>query len=456
MKVKSFNLEKHERKIVRLAALGGMLEFYDFVIYGIFSVYFAEQFFPSDNHLISVVKSYVIFVLGYIARPIGGVIFSHLGDEHGRKHVLIFTIILMGASSLGIGILPTYAQIGIAAPFLLLFLRLLQGLALGGELPSTYVYISESMPTKRGGAFGLTMVGVNSGLLLGMFSNQLLNFILSPEEISAYGWRIPFIFGGLLCIISYQIRKTLQETSAFIKIHDKPAFPFLYLLRHHFPQVLIGSAITGIMSALVVVTIVFMPTYLNEMLTINHKFIAYCMPVMMLFNVLAIYCTGRLANHINPRKILATLLCASFILVPCSYWLISYQQLSLLMGLVILGILEGVAAMLIPLIICDLFSAPIRLTGVALCYNVGFTIFGGLSPVIISTLLDSGHGVYITPVLYLLSIIIVSGLGLRFFTKSSLKINADQGPLSTKINRHLRPTCLLSRISCRLNNLRAQ
>ncbi len=432
MEVTSFNLDARERKIVRLAALGGMLEFYDFIIYGIFSVYFAEQFFPSDNHLISVVKSYVVFVLGYIARPIGGVLFSHLGDEHGRKHVLIITIILMGASSLGIGILPTYAKIGIAAPFLLLFLRLLQGLALGGELPSTYVYISESIPQKRGGAFGVTMLGVNSGLLLGMFSNQLLNFILSPEEISAYGWRIPFIFGGLLCIISYQIRKTLQETEAFKKIHNKPAFPFFYLLRHHFPQVLIGSAITGVMSGLVVVTIVFMPTYLKEMLHVNTNLIAYSMLFMMICNVVTIYYTGRLANHINPRAILACVLLLSLILVPCSYWLISHKHLPLFVGLVFLGILEGMSAMLVPLIICELFSAPIRLTGVALCYNVGFTIFGGMAPVIISSLINVGYGFYLTPTIYLLVIVLISSLGLGFFNRST--------PSSRNSLRYLRTT----------------
>jgi len=214
-----------------------MLEFYDFIIYGIFSVYFAHQFFPSENSLLSVTKSYVIFILGYIARPVGGVIFSHLGDEYGRKQVLIIIILLMGGSSLGIGILPAYDQIGILAPIKLLVLRLLQGLALGGELPSTYVYISESMPKKRGSGFGITMVGVNSGLLLGMAMNQLLNFALTPTELSAYGWRLPFIFGGLLCLISYRIRKTLRETAAFNKIHDKPLFPFFYLWVHHLTQV---------------------------------------------------------------------------------------------------------------------------------------------------------------------------------------------------------------------------
>lgn len=413
----TFKLNTVEKKIVRLAAVGGMLEFYDFIIYGIFSVYFAQQFFPSGNPLLSVIKSYVVFVLGYIARPVGGLIFSHFGDEYGRKYVLVITVVLMGISSLGIGLLPTYNQIGITAPLLLLFLRLIQGLALGGELPSTYVYISESMPHKRGTAFGITMFGVNSGLLLGMFANQLLSFTMSPEDISTYGWRIPFIFGGLLCVISYQIRKSLHETTAFKKISDKPAFPFLYLVRHHLPQVLIGIGITGVMSAFIVVTIVFMPTYLKDILKINSDMIALNMFIVMFINTIAILCTGLLANYINPLKLLKSLLIMSFILIPCSYWLLSQQPLLLFIGLIILSILQGMSAILIPLIICYLFSTSIRLTGVALCYNIGFTLFGGMAPAIITTFIQLGYGTYQTPVVFLLFAVLCCALGLRFFSK---------------------------------------
>ena len=414
----SFALTKKEKKIVRLAALGGMLEFYDFIIYGIFSVYFAQQFFPGGNPLLAVIKSYVIFILGYIARPIGGLIFSHFGDEYGRKHVLMLTIVLMGASSLGIGLLPTYEQIGIAAPLLLLFLRLLQGLAIGGELPSTYVYIAESMPQKRGTGFGVTMFGVNSGLLLGMFINQLLSFTLTSAELNAYGWRFPFIFGGLLCVISYQIRKTLTETSAFNKIHNKPAFPLAYLLKHHFPEVLIGTSITAIMSGLVVVVVVFMPTYLNEILHVSNTIIGFNMPLVMIGNVLIIYYTGQLANRIKPKTILASLLALNLVFIPLSYWLISHPHFPfpLLAGLIILGLLEGIAAMIVPLMLCCLFSTPIRLTGVAFCYNIGFTLFGGLAPVLITTLINFGFNSYATPAVYLLVITVLCGLGLRFFT----------------------------------------
>lgn len=413
MKLKSqdsYALDQEEKKIVRLAALGGMLEFYDFIIYGIFSVYFASQFFPGDNQILSTIKSYVIFILGYVVRPLGGLLFSHLGDEYGRKQVLVITIGMMGLSTLGIGLLPTYQQIGIYAPIGLLLLRLVQGLALGGELPSTYVYVSESMPKKIGSGFAITMVGVNAGLLLGMVMNQVLTMLFSEADLRAYGWRIPFIFGGIICSISYQIRKSLHETSAFESIHNRPAFPFFHLIRHHFREMLIGISVTAIMSALVVVAIVFMPTYLDTFLHIDPTSISQGMIIAMVCNLIAIYATGIASNRINPQTLLAYLLLFCIPLIPYSFWLIS--QHNWLAGLVLLSILEGVAALLIPMMICGFFSTSIRLTGVAFSYNIGFTLFGGLAPVIISQFINLGYSVYLTPIVYLLSVVGVCGIGL--------------------------------------------
>lgn len=336
-------LSQHEKKIVSIAALGGMLEFYDFIIYGIFSVYFAKQFFPSSSNLLSIIASYVIFILGYFSRPIGGIIFSYIGDEYGRKKVLVATIVIMGISSLGIGILPTYNQIGVTAPILMLVLRLLQGLALGGELPSTYVYISETIPAKRGIGFGITMAGVNSGLLLGMLINQILNMVISPIDLSRYGWRIPFIFGGLLCFVSYKIRKTFQETSEFSKIEGKSKFPLTDLLKNYFLQFVAGTAIIAIMSSLVILAIVFMPTYLHEILNFDNKLISYMMVITMIANIVTILVTGKIVNN--------------------------YFAMIGLSILAILAILEDIAAMIIPLLVSLIFPTKIRLTGVALCYK---------------------------------------------------------------------------------------
>lgn len=401
---------KQERKIVTLAALGGMLEFYDFIIYGIFSLYFAHQFFPGNNSFVLILQSYLVFILGYIARPIGGIFFSHIGDEHGRKKVLVITIVLMGIASLGIGMLPTYTHVGVIAPLTLMLLRLLQGLALGGELPSTYVYISETMISKRGIAFGITMSGVNAGLLLGMFINFFLNYFLTTTQLENFGWRLPFIFGGLICIVSYRIRKSLHETAVFNKIHDKPKLPLVYLLQFHLKEFIAGTAIIAVMAGTVVVTIVFMPTYLHEMLHFEHKTISYVMTLLMVVNVLSIYLFGRIAQFFNPFFLLKIVLIAGCILIPLGYFFISLQYVGI--GLVLLAIVEGCAAMITPYAITSLFESKIRLTGVALCYNIGFTLFGGLAPIIITHLIKIGCDIYLTPGIYLLTMIAICAAGL--------------------------------------------
>lgn len=414
----SYKFTLEEKKILTLASLGGMLEFYDFVIYGIFSVYFAGMFFPAHNALISIIESYVVFVLGYLARPIGGIIFSHIGDEYGRKQVLIVTVVLMGLSSLGIGLLPTYNTIGIAAPISLLILRLLQGFALGGELPSTYVYIRESISHKASKAFGIIMSGIVSGLLLGMVLNFIINLAWNHQQISSFGWRIPFIFGGLLCIISYQIRKQLHETIAFERITDKPKFPIVYLFEHHLAGVLIGIVVTAALAASIVVFVIFMPTYLQNIVKLNAHFISIAMLAVIFINIITAFIVGVISEkfHFHFYKIFKNITIISLFLLPFCYWLISINSLPLV-SLILLGIISGIFTTISPAIVTTLFPARVRLSGVALCYNLGFTIFGGLAPVIISASIKANANIYITPVVYMWVTYVLGFIGIVYIKK---------------------------------------
>jgi len=403
-----------EKKILRLASLGGMLEFYDFIIYGVFSIYFAHQFFPSENSFIVILESYVIFALGYIVRPLGGIIFSHIGDEYGRKKVLVITMILMGIASLGIGLLPTYSQAGLFATVSLLVLRLIQGLAVGGELPSTFVYISETLPQKRGVAFSIVMTAINGGLLLGIFINYALTHLLTDHQLAQFGWRLPFIFGGLICIISYRVRKALEETEDFIKIKNKMTFPFVHLLRNNTRQLLAGIAIVAGMSSLVVLALVFMPTYLR-LLNIDNNKISYFMVTIMIFNTIIISASGRIIQFLNPFTFLKYTLLLCFISVPFAYLCFWYH--AMLIGLLFLGFTQGCIAAVTPYILTCLFESSIRLTGVASCYNIGFTLFGGLAPLIVTHIIHRGFDVYLTPVAYLLFALSISSLGLMYVTR---------------------------------------
>ena len=405
-----------EKKILFLSSLGGMLEFYDFVIYGIFSAYFASQFFPGHDTLLSIIESYVVFVLGYLARPIGGIIFSHIGDEKGRKQVLIITVVLMGISSLGIGALPTYASIGIFAPILLLLLRLLQGLAIGGELPSTYVYVRESIPHKASLSFGIIMSVIVSGLLFGMIINFILTRLFNHQQLVDFGWRIPFFIGGALCLVSYKIRQQLHETHAFEAIKNKPEFPILHLFKNHTQAVVAGTFITAVLAISIVTFIIFMPTYLLKILKFSPAIASSNTLYLTLTTLIVAFCVGYLMEklHLGAHKVFKNFTVLAIIASGIAFFMLK-NGYSLVIPMIILGTIAGFFTALSPAIITTLFPTEVRLTGVALCYNLGFSIFGGLAPVVITSIIRNGGNIYLVPficvgVIYVLGFIAINAV----------------------------------------------
>lgn len=404
-------INTEQRRVIYLSALGGLLEFYDFTIYGLFAVYFSSQFFPSDNQFISIIASYAVFVVGYIARPIGGIIFSQIGDTIGRKKVLILTMILMGISSLGMGLLPTYAQIGVAAPLLMLLFRLIQGLAIGGELPSTIVYVSESIPNNRGIGLGAVFAGVVSGLIPGMIINLVINHTLTTEQINSYGWRIPFIIGGLLCFVAYQVRGRLHETKAFKDMKDHKSFTFFLLIKDHLSKVLIGTSLVAIMATPIILLIIFMPTYLTKIIKLDHNLVSDVIFAITFISLLFIYLGGRLTDTISVYKIFTTGLIGILISAGICYYLISSNG-NLYLALGLFAIFQGLLVSLPPIILSHIFPLEVRLNGVALSYNLAFVIFGGLTPIIVTYLIEKTGNLYYPPVLFLAFTVVVSSLGL--------------------------------------------
>jgi MFS family permease len=400
LKFLKYDLNRTEGKIITLASLGGMLEFYDFTIYGLFSVYFAKQFFPSDNHLISIIASYVVFVVGYIARPIGGIIFSHIGDEIGRKAVLIITMALMGFASLGLGLLPTYAQIGIWAPILMLLCRLTQGLAIGGELPGMIVYVSESMPNKQGYGMGGIFAGTVSGLLPGMLINMLLTQYLTLDQINSFGWRIPFILGGLLCFVAYLVRSKLHETRAFNNLKIRDRFPFVELLQHHFSKVMIGVGLVSIMATPIILVIIFMPTYLTKIIKLDHTVVSNATLVATVVSTISIYAMGIIVNKFNIYKLVQNLAILIIFASGLCYFAIA-NSYNLMLALSIFAIFQGLLVPLPAILLCRLFPTHIRLSGVALSYNISFVIFGGMTPIIVTGIINLSGLIYIAPMICL-------------------------------------------------------
>lgn len=378
-----------QRKLIFLASLGGALEFYDFVIFGFLAKVISQLFFPQYDPIAALLSTFALFAVGYLIRPLGGILFGHFGDKYGRKKMFVLSVFLMGIPTLLIGLLPSYHQIGILAPILLILLRLLQGLSVGGEVPGAIVYIAETAPKQhRGLACGFIFFGINMGLLLGSIISAGLASLLTEQQFFSWGWRIAFLTGGALCLVSYFLRKQLTETSFFTKQLTRPTFPLKIVLTQYKLLVVKGIAITWIGAAAVSLFFLYMPTYFSIQLHMPLK-------NALLFNTIniAIFAVNvvlmcYLSDKIGRKKVMLT---GTLFFIIGSYPLFllfqtghSYLITSagIVAALFISSITGSFACML-----AELFPTVIRYSGFAVSYNIGLAIFGGLTPLIATSLI---------------------------------------------------------------------
>src|SRR3990167_1722864 len=263
----SFGLNAIQKRTILLSGLGGFLEFYDFVVYALMANYLAKLFFPTHEQMISLLATFATFSIGYLIRPLGGIIFGHFGDKIGRKKVFMLSVLLMAGSTFLIGLLPSYQNAGIIAPILLIFLRMMQGFSVGGEIPGAITYISETAPRLKGLACGIIFFFIINGITLGSIVAGLLSSQLGNQGILNGGWRLPFLFGGALGVLSYFLRKNFHESPIFQAIHTKTvAFPLLQAIRYERKNMVFGALITGVSAVIVALLFLFTPTYLTQLL----------------------------------------------------------------------------------------------------------------------------------------------------------------------------------------------
>src|ERR1700759_3230932 len=223
--VQNRRLTARAYKTRRLASMGGLLAFYDFIIFVFFANTIGQLFFPPEiPEWLRQFQTFGIFAAGYLARPLGGVVMAHAGDLRGRKQMFTLSIFLMALPTLGIGLLPNYARLGIWAPVLLLLLRILQGVAVGGEVPGAWVFVSEHVdPSQVGLACGILTAGLTGGILLGSVVAAALNKGMPHDQLATYGWGIPFRLGGAFGLLSMYLRRLLSETHLFLELKARRA-----------------------------------------------------------------------------------------------------------------------------------------------------------------------------------------------------------------------------------------
>ena len=414
-------LNRQDYKTLSLAALGGALEFYDFIIFVFFAAVVGELFFPADiPEWLRQVQTFGIFAAGYLARQLGGIIMAHFGDLVGRKKMFTLSILLMAVPTLAIGLLPTYASMGILAPLLLLLMRILQGAAIGGEVPGAWVFVAEHVPERRIGiACGTLTAGLTVGILLGSVVATLVNTSMTQQAVHDYGWRIPFLLGGVFGLIAMYLRRWLQETPIFLEMQQRKTLaqelPVKAVVVKHKKAVAISMLLTWLLSAGIVVVILMSPVWLQKQYGFAPALTLQANSVATIMLCVGCLLAGFIVDRVGASK---TFIVGSFLLA-CSSWIFYHlsgahpEQLFLLYGLV--GLCVGVVGA-VPYVLVRAFPTALHFTGLPLPSNVSYAIFGGLTPIAVTMLMGVSP---MAPAWYVLALSLV-GLGLGVWLRQDI------------------------------------
>ena len=375
-------------RIILLASLGGTLEFYDFVIFGIFARDIADAIFPSSSPLMSLMASFAAFAAGYVARPLGGIVLSHYGDRYGRRRVFLWSVFVMSGATLGMGLVPSYGQWGVTASGLMVALRIVQGFCLGGELPGALTYVVETAPRTAPFVCGVVFACVTMGVVAAAGVSLSLRTLLAPADVPVLGWRIAFILGGLGGILSYMLRRSLEESPEFARMRSLGSRqPFLELLRTHATSVFVGCAVVAGTACFNGLFFSHLPAHLASVLQYDSRQAVYSQMVGITASALGILATGWLGDRIPPRYLLrlgVTLLVA---LAYPFYAALETRALNLTLLLTLAGLVAGLTNGSFACLLTDLFPTRVRFTGVALVFNISFTIFSGTAPLLATTMI---------------------------------------------------------------------
>lgn len=403
-----------QKAAVVSAVIGNVLEWYDFAIYAYFAALIGKTFFSTTDPTAALLQSFAVFGIGFVARPLGGILVGRYADRHGRRPALIFTILLMAVGTAGIGLIPSYESIGIAATALVVLARLAQGFSSGGEVASSMTYLVEWAPHNRRGLFGSFQTAtVAAGLLLGSAVAATMSSLLTPADLADWGWRIPFLLGGLLGPVGlYMRRNNVEEAPVYQRAtaQAQTAAPAQKKSsRSAWGQTARAFGFTIAWTVSYYTCVVFMPTFLQSYAGVDRSIALWTGTGALLFMVPAMLLTGRLSDTVG-RKPLLLASCLGLVLLP-------YPLFNLLLqhpGIGTIALVQAVLALLValfsgpaPAALAELFATTSRTTLMAIGYGLATAIFGGFAP-FISTWLIKTTGQATSPTWYVMAAAAVS------------------------------------------------
>jgi MHS family proline/betaine transporter-like MFS transporter len=368
--------------------IGNVLEWFDFAVYGYFASDIGSQFFPKSSASAQQLLAFAVFAIGFFARPVGSLVLGMIGDRIGRRALLTLSITLMGGSTLLLGLLPTYQRIGVAAPLLLVTMRLIQGFSVGGEFTGSMVYTTESAsPMTRGIVSSSTAVGVTTGFILGSGSAWLINSLLSPEQVANWGWRAPFVGSVVFCILGWFLRRGLHETAEGLKaVASRP--PLIPSLIADWLPMLQTFGIVATTNASYYLTF----TYMVE----RRKTLAGGGAIFLLANTLSLLVVliakplgGWLSDRVGRRRLMLILTVAIIILIyPVFRLMLSGTPQQFVLGQILLAVPIGMALGLQGAMVVEIFPLRTRVTSMSLAYSITLALAGGTAPLVSAWLIE--------------------------------------------------------------------
>lgn len=413
------------KRAVKAAALGNAMEWFDFGVYSYIAVTLGKVFFPSGNPTAQLLSTFGAFAAAFLVRPIGGLVFGPLGDRVGRQKVLAVTMIMMAAGTFAIGLIPSYATIGVGAPLLLLAARLVQGFSTGGEYAGATTFIAEYAPDKKRGFLGSWLeFGTLAGYVGGAGLVTLMTALLSSDDLMAWGWRIPFLIAGPMGIIGLYLRMRLEETPAFAAEVEKaeanrPKVPLREMITGQWKPLLLCMALVLVYNVTDYMLLSYMPSYFTSELKYDETHgLMVVLAVMVLMMVVQPF-AGALTDRIGRRPVIAAG-CAGFLFlsVPALLLIRQGSLLAVGLGMGALGMLLVCFTAAMPAALPALFPTRVRYGSLSVGFNVSVSMFGGTTPLVVTALIGA-TGNMMMPAYYMMAAAVVGGVAVWRMSESA-------------------------------------